>query len=73
MTNLTWHAYYFDTFERSAPAARTAIIQAASEDDAGKLAIAQMGRSLRVHVTRPLWGGYARRAPWRRRPEGPDR
>jgi hypothetical protein len=72
MTNMTWHAYYFDTFDRSAPAARTAIIEAESEDDAGKLAIAQMGRALRVHVTRPLWGdqGHARLAAWRRAAAG---
>jgi hypothetical protein len=59
MARLTWHAYYFDSFDRSAPAARMATIEAASEDEAGRIAIAQMGRSMRVHVTRPLWGGQA--------------
>ncbi len=51
-----WHAHYFDSFDRSSPAARTVIIEADSEDEAGRIAVAQMGRSMRVHVTRPLWG-----------------
>ena len=51
-----WHAYYFDGFDRDLPPARVVAIQADNEDEAGRLAIAQMGRSLRVDVTRPLWG-----------------
>jgi hypothetical protein len=58
MARSTWHAYYFDSFERTAPVARTAIIEADNEDDAGRIAVAQMGRSMRVHVTRPLWGAF---------------
>jgi stage III sporulation protein SpoIIIAA len=63
MAKATWHAYYFDSFDRSSPASRTAIIEAESEEAAGKLAIAQMGRAMRVHVTRPVWGGYAAAKP----------
>jgi hypothetical protein len=58
MARSTWHAYYFDSFDRSAPVARTAIIEADNEDDAGRIAVAQMGRSMRVHVTRPVWGAF---------------
>jgi hypothetical protein len=56
MARSTWHAYYFDTLDRSSPVARTAIIEADNEDDAGKIAIAQMGRCMRVDVARPMWG-----------------
>ncbi|MGD0723386.1 MAG: hypothetical protein ABR970_20325 [Roseiarcus sp.] len=53
---MTWHAFYFDKIDRSEPAARTAIIQAETEEDAGRIAVAQMGRCMRVDVTRPVWG-----------------
>jgi hypothetical protein len=56
MARLTWHAYYFDSLDRTSPVARTAIIEADNEDDAGKIAIAQMGRCMRVDVARPMWG-----------------
>lgn len=56
MAKLTWHAYYFDSLDRASPIARTTIIEADSEDDAGKIAIAQMGRCMRVDVARPMWG-----------------
>jgi hypothetical protein len=55
MAKLTWHAYYFDSLDRTSPIARTAIIEADSEDDAGKIAVAQMGRCMRVDVARPMW------------------
>ncbi|MGA2043286.1 MAG: hypothetical protein ABSG83_07910 [Roseiarcus sp.] len=55
MAKLTWHAFYFDRIDRSGPAARTAIIEAETEDDAGRIAVAQMGRCMRVDVTRPVW------------------
>jgi hypothetical protein len=53
---MKWHAYYFDTLNDTSPA-RMTTIQADNEDEAGKIAIAQMGRCMRVHVTWPLWGG----------------
>jgi hypothetical protein len=56
MAKLTWHAYYFDSLDRGAPVARTTLIEAENEDDAGKIAIAQMGRCMRVDVARPMWG-----------------
>ena len=49
-----WNAYYFDTLDAALPA-RVAIIQADNEDEAGKVAITQMGRSMRVYVTRSIW------------------
>jgi hypothetical protein len=55
MAKLTWHAYYFDSLDRTSPIARTAIIEADNEDDAGKIAVAQMGRCMRVDVARPMW------------------
>jgi hypothetical protein len=51
-----WHAYYFDSLDHTSPPARATTIQADDEDEAGKIAIAQMGRSMRVYVTRPVWG-----------------
>ena len=55
MAKSTWHAYYFDSLDRTAPVARTALIEADNEDDAGKIAIAQMGRCMRVDVARLMW------------------
>jgi hypothetical protein len=60
---LMWHAYYFDSLDRKSPVARTAIIEADSEDEAGKIAITQMGRCMRVDVARPMWGAPVARAP----------
>lgn len=51
-----WHAYYFDRLDNRSPAVRIVTIEADNEDQAGKIAIAQMGRSTRVEVTRQLWG-----------------
>jgi hypothetical protein len=56
MAKLTWHAYYFDSLDRASPIARTAVIEAENEDDAGRIAIAQMGRCMRVDVARLMWG-----------------
>jgi hypothetical protein len=63
MAKSTWHAYYFDNLDRASPIARTAIIEADSEDDAGKIAVAQMGRCMRVDVARPMWGAPASANP----------
>jgi hypothetical protein len=60
MAKLKWHAYYFDSFDTRSPIARTAIIEAEDEDEAGKIAVAQMGRCLRVHVARPMWEAPSR-------------
>lgn len=56
MSKSVWHAFYYGSFEKDAPVVRRLIIEAANEDKAGKLATRQMGRCLRVHVTRPVWG-----------------
>ena len=65
MPRSMWRAYYFDSLDRKSPVVRMAIIEVDNEDDAGKIAIAQMGRSMRVDVARPLWGWPIRqpRAP----------
>src|SRR5258708_7646759 len=55
MAKMTWYAYYFDSFDNTAPPVRTVTIQAESEEDAGRIATQSMGRCLRVDVTRPLW------------------
>jgi len=52
---MKWNAYYFDTLSAASTASRVTAIEADDEDEAGKIAIAAMGRSMRVHVTRPLW------------------
>jgi hypothetical protein len=54
---MKWNAYYFDTLSAASRAARVTTIEADDEDEAGKIAIAAMGRSMRVHVTRTLWAG----------------
>jgi hypothetical protein len=54
---MKWNAYYFDTLGAASRAARVTTIEADDEDEAGKIAVAAMGRSMRVHVTRPLWTG----------------
>jgi stage III sporulation protein SpoIIIAA len=50
-----WQAHYFSSFDNRAPAERIVLIEANDEMDAGKLAVAQMGRCMRVDVVRPLW------------------
>ena len=52
MPTSTWNAIYFATFDNRAPAARTAVIQAEDESAACRIAVAQMGRCMKVHVTR---------------------
>jgi hypothetical protein len=56
LSKSVWHAFYFESLEREAVLARTLIIEAESEEEAGKLATEKMGRCMRVHVTRPVWG-----------------
>jgi len=52
MTKPTWNAIYFATFDNTAPAARTAVIHADDESSACRIAVAHMGRCMKVHVTR---------------------
>ena len=60
MAQLLWHAFYFDSFNNWSPPARTAIIEAENEEEAGKIATAQMGRSVRVEIARPVWAPPSR-------------
>ncbi len=55
MAKSTWQAHYFSSFDNKAPAERIVLIEATDEMDAGKLAVAQMGRCMRVDVVRPVW------------------
>ena len=48
MAQAMWHATFFDTLDVRAPAARTEVIHADNEAAAGKLAVARMGRCMRV-------------------------
>jgi hypothetical protein len=50
-----WHAYYFESFDNTRSPLRTTLIEARDEEEAGKLAVAKMGRCLRVDVTLPIW------------------
>jgi hypothetical protein len=52
-----WHAFYFNSLDRAAAPSRTAMIEADNEDQAGRIAVAQMGRSLRVDIAQPIWHG----------------
>ena len=56
MAKSTWCAHYFDSLERTSPIARMAIFEADNGDDAGEIAVAQMGRCMRVDVARAVWG-----------------
>lgn len=55
MAKSIWQAHYFSSFDNRAPAERIVLIEANDEMDAGKLAVAQMGRAMRVDVVRPVW------------------
>ena len=56
MAKSTWQAHYFSSFDNKSPAQRIVLIEADDEMHAGKLAVAQMGRCMRVDVVRPVWG-----------------
>jgi hypothetical protein len=45
-----FNAYYFDGLSLLMPPSRVITIEAADEDQAGRIAVSKMGRSLRVHV-----------------------
>jgi hypothetical protein len=51
-----FNAYYFDGLSLLLPPSRVITIEAANEDQAGKIAVSKMGRSLRVHVAQAAWG-----------------
>jgi stage III sporulation protein SpoIIIAA len=50
-----WQAHYFSSFDNKSTAQRIVLIEADNEMHAGKLAVAQMGRCMRVDVVRPVW------------------
>ncbi|MGD0719597.1 MAG: hypothetical protein ABR970_00925 [Roseiarcus sp.] len=59
MAQFPWHAYFYDTLHDTAPA-RTAIIEAEDDVEAGRIARAQMGGCARVELARPVWAPQAR-------------
>jgi hypothetical protein len=66
-----WHAFYFNSFDRSAAPSRSAMIEADDEDQAGRLAMAQMGPSMRVEIAQPIWHGARTPSSTIRRPGPP--
>ena len=50
-----WNAYYFDCLRLSVSPSRVITIEAADEEEAGRIAISKMGRSMRVHVAQTVW------------------
>ncbi len=59
MAKSIWQAHYFSSFDNKSPAQRIVLIEADDEMQAGKLAVAQMGRCMRVDVVRPLWEPFS--------------
>jgi hypothetical protein len=58
-----WNVYYFDSLDPNATPSRETTIEASSEEQAGRIAVATMGRSMRVYVTRPFWEAATRSRP----------
>jgi hypothetical protein len=59
MAQFPWHAFFYDTLHDSAPA-RTAVIEAEDDVEAGRIARAQMGGYARVELARPVWAPQRR-------------
>jgi hypothetical protein len=55
-----WNVYYFESLDPAATPSRETTIEANNEEQAGKIAVATMGRSMRVYVTRPVWEAATR-------------
>jgi hypothetical protein len=55
MTSTAWQAFYFHGLDNAHPPARTELIEAATEDDAAKVAISHMGDCKRVDLSAPRW------------------
>jgi hypothetical protein len=55
VARIPWHAYYFNGSDNSSPPAWTTIIEAEDEDEAAKVAAAQMSIYVRVEIARPVW------------------
>jgi hypothetical protein len=61
MALFPWHAYFYDSLSQAEAPARTAIIEAGDDVEAGELARAQMGHCVRVELARPVWATPAGR------------
>ncbi len=55
MSGTAWQAFYYHGFDNAHPPARTELIEAATEDEAAKVAISHMGRCKRVEIAGPRW------------------
>ena len=55
MSSTVWQAFYFHGRDNAHPPARTELIEAATEDDAAKVAISHLGRCKRVDINGPRW------------------
>lgn len=55
MAKHPWLAFFFDCVDESQPPVRTEVVEADSEDEAGKLATAHLDGCLRVAIARPVW------------------
>jgi hypothetical protein len=63
VARIPWHAYNFNSSDNSSPPAWTTIIEAKDEDEAAKVAAAQMSTYLRVEIARPVWAPVGRTNP----------
>jgi hypothetical protein len=55
MSSTVWQAFYFHGRDNAHPPARTELIEAATEDDAAKVATSHMGHCQRVDIAAPRW------------------
>jgi hypothetical protein len=55
MSSTVWQAFYFHGRDNAHSPARTELIEAATEDDAAKVAVSHMGRCKRVDISGPRW------------------
>ena len=55
MAKHPWLAFFFDCVDESQPPVRMEVVEADSEDEAGKLAAAHLGSCQRVAIARPVW------------------
>ena len=55
MSSNIWQAFYFHGRDNAHPPARTELIEAATEDDAAKVATSHMGHCQRVDIAAPRW------------------
>ena len=55
MSSTVWQAFYIHGRDNAHPPTRTELIEAATEEDAAKVATSHMGRCQRVDIAAPRW------------------